>query len=324
MIFFFGYANDPALRLAIAAAERLGLPHVFLDQLGLQGCHVVLDEAGGELCGEIRTPSGAVSLAALDAAYARPLAAAHEAEPDGSRRGAQIAADVLRWLDTAEARVVNRPRHMHSNSSKPYQAQLIGAAGFRVPESLITTDPDEVTAFTERVGTVVFKSISGIRSIVRRLDDGYGARLERIRVLPTQFQELVEGDDIRVHVVGDELFATRIVSLATDYRYAGRDGLDADLLPTSLPRDVQHRCLDLARSLSLPFVGIDLRETPDGEHVCFEANPMPGYSYFESNTGQPISEALIRLLTRRSDAEPSPVDDRWAHRGRSAPEQRCP
>lgn len=318
MILFFGYADDPALRMAIAAAERLGVPYILLDQLALDGCSVRIDETDGQTGGELRTPSGMASFAAFDAAYARPLAAVQEADPDASRRGAQIAADVIRWLDTAEARVVNRPRHMHSNGSKPYQAQLIGAAGFRVPESLITTDPGEVAAFTERVGAVVFKSISGIRSIVRRLDDGYEARLERIRVLPTQFQELVEGDDIRVHVVADGVFATRIVSLATDYRYAGRDGLDADLVPTTLPSDVEQLCIDLARSLSLPFVGIDLRETPDGEHVCFEANPMPGYSYFESHTGQPISEALVRGLAGWSDAEILPAE----LRGRNTAAQR--
>jgi glutathione synthase/RimK-type ligase-like ATP-grasp enzyme len=133
---------------------------------------------------------------------------------------------------------------------------------------------------------------------VRRVDEGYAARLERVRALPTQFQALVEGEDVRVHVVDGEVFATRIRSAATDYRYAGRDGLEAELTATELPGDVAQRCVDLARSLDLPLVGIDLRETPDGRFVCFEANPMPGYSYFESQTGQPISEALVRYLVR--------------------------
>ena len=189
---------------------------------------------------------------------------------------------------------------MHSNSSKPFQAQTIAAAGFEVPESLITTDPDEVRAFAQRVGPLVFKSISGIRSIVRRLDDDYLRRLDRVRALPTQFQALVEGDDVRVHVVGGEVFATRIRSSAADYRYAGRDGLDAELTATDLPDEVSQRCVDLAATLGLPLAGIDLREVPDGRFVCFEANPMPGYSYFESHTGQPISEAVVRFLAGKA------------------------
>ena len=76
---------------------------------------------------------------------------------------------------------------------------------------------------------------------------------------------------------------------------------DADLTATTVPDEVAQRCVDLAASLSLPFVGIDLRETPSGDFVCFEVNPMPGYSYFESNTGQPISEALVRLLAGKTE-----------------------
>jgi glutathione synthase/RimK-type ligase-like ATP-grasp enzyme len=174
---------------------------------------------------------------------------------------------------------------------------------------VVTTDPDEVRAFAERVGPLVFKSVSGIRSIVRRLEDDYLSRLDRVRALPTQFQALVEGDDVRVHVVGGEVFATRIRSAATDYRYAGRDGLDAELTATTLPDEVAQRCLGLSAALHLPLVGIDLRETPDGRFVCFEANPMPGYSYFESHTGQPISEALVRFLAGKSGTSGAHAQD---------------
>jgi glutathione synthase/RimK-type ligase-like ATP-grasp enzyme len=296
VILFFGYGNDSTLACAVRAALRLGVEHTLVDQQALDGCDV---RRGDEL---LLLPGSRVPLRDVEAAYARPLAlVAQEGSPDRERE-TRLLETVVTWLDVADARVVNRPRDMHSNASKPYQAQLIAAAGFEVPESLVTTEPDEVRAFADRVGPLVFKSISGIRSIVRRLDDGYLARLDRVRVLPTQFQALVVGEDVRVHVVGTELFATRIRSAATDYRYAGRDGLDADLTPTRLPDEVAERCVGLAAALGLPFVGIDLRETPDGRFVCFEANPMPGYSWFESHTGQPISESLVRLLAGKAGA----------------------
>jgi glutathione synthase/RimK-type ligase-like ATP-grasp enzyme len=301
MILFFGYGDDPALSRAVRAAERLEAEHLVLDQQALQGCDLSVAEWSGTVGGQLRVPWARVPLADFDAAYARPLAPVTEDDAVAHERESAIADAMVTWLDTADARVVNRPRDMHSNSSKPFQAQLIGAAGFAVPESLVTTDPDEVLEFADRVGPVVFKSISGVRSIVQRLDSGYLGRLERIRALPTQFQAFVEGVDVRVHVVGGEVFATRIVSAATDYRYAAREGLEADLTATSLPDDVAQRSVDLAGSLSLPFVGIDLRQTPSGDFVCFEVNPMPGYSYFESNTGQPISEALVRLLAGKAE-----------------------
>lgn len=296
MILFFGYGNDPALAMTIRAAERLGIEYCLLDQQALDGCDIRLDSSHPDGAGVLTRPGTRLPLGDVDASYARPLAPVAGLGDPGHERDTRILHAAVTWLDVADARVVNRPRAMHSNSSKPFQAQAIATAGFEVPESLISTDPDEVRAFAERVGPLVFKSISGIRSIVRRLEGDYLHRLDRVRALPTQFQQLVEGDDVRVHVVGGEVFATRIRSSAADYRYAGRDGLDADLSATDLPDEVSQRSVDLAAALGLPFVGIDLRETPDGRFVCFEANPMPGYSYFQAHTGQPISEAVVRFL----------------------------
>ena len=165
-----------------------------------------------------------------------------------------------------------------------------------MPQTLISSDPDEVREFLDRHRAVIFKSISGVRSIVRRLDHGYLGRLDRVRTLPTQFQVLVPGTDVRVHVVGDRVFATAIETGATDYRYAARDGAEATLTATDLPDEVAQRCVRLAAALRLPLAGIDLRRRPDGEYVCFEVNPMPGYSFFESHTGQPISRAIVEHL----------------------------
>ena len=49
---------------------------------------------------------------------------------------------------------------------------------------------------------MIYKSISGIRSIVQKVTKHDLDRLDRIRWCPTQFQRLVEGQDIRAHVIG--------------------------------------------------------------------------------------------------------------------------
>ena len=184
---------------------------------------------------------------------------------------------------------------MASNASKPFQLQAI-AEYFRVPDTVVTSDAQEVRDYWRDHGAVVYKSTSGIRSIVQRLDDRSAQRLDRVISLPTQFQAYVKGIDVRVHV-GNAVFATEISSGAVDYRYARRDGLPADLRSVCVGDDICQRCVDLAARLDLPFCGIDLRRTPDGEYVCFEVNPMPGFSYYEAETGAPMSDsALIDLL----------------------------
>jgi glutathione synthase/RimK-type ligase-like ATP-grasp enzyme len=103
--------------------------------------------------------------------------------------------------------------------------------------------------------------------------------------------------DVRVHTIGERLFATAITTPATDYRYAHQQtGEEASFAATELPEELADRCLALARGLGLGLAGIDLRLTPDGRAVCFEVNPSPGYSYYESYTGQPITAAIAAHL----------------------------
>ena len=196
----------------------------------------------------------------------------------------------MTWTSLTPARVVNRVAAMASNSSKPYQAQLIRTVGFDVPETLVTNDPDLVRDFVADHGRVIYKSISGARSIVAEVDGDALARLDDIRWCPVQFQAYVEGVDVRVHVVGRRVFSTRVASGAADYRYAAaRVGVPARLEPTRLSESVTARCIELTARLGLRFSGIDLRITPDERVVCFEVNPCPAYTYYEGHTGQPIA-----------------------------------
>lgn len=168
--------------------------------------------------------------------------------------------------------------------------------GFRTPETLISNEPDEVRAFAADHGAVINKSISGIRSIVAEFDVADYERLDRIRWCPVQFQQRVEGTDMRVHVIGDEVFATEIVTTGVDYRYAARDGGSTELSAIDLPVELAGRRIEMTAALGLALAGIDLRRTPGGEFYCFEVNPSPAFSYYELNTGQPISSAIAAYL----------------------------
>jgi glutathione synthase/RimK-type ligase-like ATP-grasp enzyme len=217
---------------------------------------------------------------------------------------------LIQWTEASEITVINRYSRMGSNFSKPYQAQLITRAGLATPETLVTNDPEAVLAFREEHGELIFKSISGERSIVKKLSEDDLDRLDRIRHCPVQFQAWVPGQDVRVHTIGGQCFATAINSEGVDYRYAAvRDGAAAELAATTLPDEVADRCLALTDALGLEFAGIDLRRDPEGRYVCFEVNPSPAFSYYESHTGQPIAAAVAAHLggapVRRS-AHPLP------------------
>ncbi|MFE2550188.1 RimK family alpha-L-glutamate ligase [Streptomyces sp. NPDC059355] len=180
------------------------------------------------------------------------------------------------------------------------QAQLIARHGFYSPAALVSDDdPDEVLGFVDLHRGAVYKSAGGIRSLVTAFEPVRDtSRLERLRWCPVQFQERLAGPDVRVHVVGDRTFAVRVDSTAVDYRYArAQAGVDARLHAHRLDDDIAERRVALAADPGLPFAGVDLELLPDGRIACFEVNPSPGFSWYESETDLPIAAAVAdRLL----------------------------
>jgi hypothetical protein len=304
MILLCGIPTEPPLARVAHELDRLGVPTtVFNQRQAVEGrCTFELDGSG--LHGELELPGGTLRLEDVGAVYTRLmddriLPELQDEPPDSPARIACRALhDTLyRWMEITPARVVNRASAMASNGSKPFQAQLIARAGFAIPETLVTNDPELVRAFFAQHGRVVYKSVSGSRSVVQELTWEDFDRIEDIRWCPVQFQAYVAGVDVRVHVVGQRVFATRVSSDATDYRYAGvGGGLPARLEETTLDDGTAERCVEVTRELGLRFSGIDLRLTPQGEAVCFEVNPSPAYAYYESHTGQPIAAAVARHL----------------------------
>jgi glutathione synthase/RimK-type ligase-like ATP-grasp enzyme len=263
-----------------------------------------LDDAG--LHGRLSGPGYCVDLADVTAAYLRLMddRCLPELEGEPPQSPERIAGRALhellsQWADITPARVVNRYLAMGSNFSKPYQLQLIREHGFAVPPTLVTNDPERLAAFRAAHGPLIYKSISSERSIVGVLDEHDTARIERIRWCPVQFQSFVPGPNLRVHTVGDEAFATLVDSDAIDYRYAVRQtGQAATFTPYDLGDRLTERCVGLAAALGLEVAGLDLKLAPDGRIVCLEVNPSPVFSYYQQHTGQPIADAIARLLNK--------------------------
>jgi hypothetical protein len=303
MILVWGVPRDPPVAAVMEALSRLGEPALLFDQHDVLAAKLDFT-VDCEVLGTLRLPSGDVDLAQITGAYIRPyatsrLAIVAEAAAEAQARVAALDEALLCWSEVTPARVVNRPSAMASNHSKPYQSALIHAEGFDVPETLITTDREALEAFWSKHGEIIYKSISGVRSIVTRLTPSHRQRYDNLASCPTQFQRWIPGTDVRVHVAGDDVFACTITSSASDYRYPRVEEEAPDIQTLDLPPDLADRCRRLAASMSLSLAGIDLRVTPEGQWFCFEVNPSPGFTYYEHATGQPIADSVARLLAGR-------------------------
>src|SRR5690606_7968876 len=123
--------------------------------------------------------------------------------------------------------------------------------------------------------------------------------IDIVRFAPVIFQRFVPADlDLRVTYVDGELFPAAIRSrpeYQTDYRLGVGH---AQVLPYELPDDVAARLRRLMDALDLRFGGIDMRVTPEGEHVFLEVNPAGEYLFVTERTGQPVPQAIAAALER--------------------------
>ena len=282
----WGDADDPPLQRVGAELDRRGVDTIWIDsQLDIDYELAIEPNPSGWLS----SAGVQVAIASIGGCYLRP------APPPQDRVAAGAALSAL--VSCLPVPVVNRPSAGRSNASKPLQLRLLARAGFEVPETLVTTTPSAVAEFSARHGRVVYKSISGVRSIVALLDPANVQRLELVRNGPVQFQRWIPGKDVRVHVVGERWFATVVVSGAVDYRYpTGPD--EVEMAPVDIPVALGRRLVEFVRSQGLLVAGADLRLTPDGRWFALEVNPSPGFSFYQDATGQPIAGAIADLLTR--------------------------
>jgi glutathione synthase/RimK-type ligase-like ATP-grasp enzyme len=308
MILLWGAPGDAPLDAVRAELERKGAEMFQFDQrLGAKTSVMLEVVSDGTVSGKIETPNELLDLKSVRAAYIRPFETAKASGASSLDDPAYLhaaATDVamIAWANLTSASVVNRPEAMTANNSKPYQLSLISGFGFHVPETLVTTDAGAVRRFCARHQSVIYKSISGVRSIVSRLFATSADALADVANCPTQFQEHVPGTDVRVHVIGESVIATEIKSTADDYRYASRSGADLMMSPTTVPEVIADSCRLMTRSMNLLFAGVDLRRTPDGRWYCFEVNPSSGFTFFEGITRQPIADSVADLLLRLDDS----------------------
>jgi glutathione synthase/RimK-type ligase-like ATP-grasp enzyme len=224
----------------------------------------------------------------------------------GHRRdGAFCAADdaLGAFWSALDARWVNDPARGDAAEHKPRQLALASRLGLAIPETLNTNDPAAARAFVAARpdGETIHKNVTSAPALLRhtavaRADDR--ALFASVRHLPLTFQERVRGTDLRVTVVGDDLFAAEIDPGAADPIDVRATLPRARMRPVRLPSGVASRLRRFVRELGLVYATLDLRRRRDGEHVFLEVNPSGEWRYVERRTGQPITAAVADLLSR--------------------------
>lgn len=182
----------------------------------------------------------------------------------------ELALSVAGILHDQGARFLNPYRSCVATQDKLVAARRLAAADVPVPCSWTTGDLRLVEPLLAR-GPLVIKPHRGHRGasvhVVR--DPGQLAALPTASA-PVIVQEYVPGpgEDLKVYVVGEEVFAVR--------KPFGPDSFTRPGRPCRVSREVRDIARRAGAALGLGLYGLDLIEGPDGP-VVVDANYFPGY-----------------------------------------------
>jgi glutathione synthase/RimK-type ligase-like ATP-grasp enzyme len=185
--------------------------------------------------------------------------------------------------------------------AKAMQLALLDRAGLPVPETIWTNDPQRVRSFAGN-RRIAYKPVAG-GAATRELgpDDLTDERLQSLRGAPVTFQELLEGENVRVYCLDGEVIATvRIVSQSLDYRQN-----EEVMERVELSADAAAQCLQATELLHMRWTGIDLKRDEAGNLKFLELNSSPMFLGFDRGAGTGILDALVgRLASHAGGAEP--------------------
>lgn len=198
-------------------------------------------------------------------------------------------------FEAASVPVINDRSSESRACRKPLQLATAVRVGLHVPETVITNDASEVRRFYKlHKGRIVFKPLTSRPAPLggtQLVEPSYLPGLDLLLNSPVIFQEAMDpAQDVRVTVVGGQIFAGISSSAHFDWRLDPDISWVAHTLPTGLCQQI----LDLLHRLNLTIASLDFRLTAAGDYIFFEVNPNGQFLFLESQ--RPNCQSALLLL----------------------------
>jgi len=202
-------------------------------------------------------------------------------------------------LHESGARVLNPYPACIAARDKIAAARVLRAAGLPAPRTWVTGDLGLLVPLVREMPLVV-KPYMGWRGegvcVVRSEDELLSLPAPRE---PIVAQELIpgNGEDLRVYVAGDHVFATRKPFSETSFSQPGRQ---VEVGPAM--RAMALRC---GRAFGLVLYGLDVIESPGGPYIV-DVNYFPGYKGI-ARACEAVAESVARYARGDVSADPAHV-----------------
>ena len=194
--------------------------------------------------------------------------------------------------------------------NKIHQLILAKKLGFKIPKSLITSEPRNAKEFYKRKTCIIKPIKTGFIENKKKskiiftslIPENNEAIFDRASTFPVFLQtNIVKQGDIRVTIIGAKIFSTFISSqnheeTLIDWRKGSNPNLE--FKRHKIPNDIAEKCLKLNKTLGLNFSAIDFVLNNNTEYTFLEINPNGQWGWIEKRTGYNISGEIIKLLKR--------------------------
>lgn len=303
--------DDATTDFLFAYLEERDLPHFRLNFEDLKDAQLSFSAEQNGLRQLIRTPHHEIDLDQVEAIWLRRLGApAVSASIDERFRG--FVAEEIRhalegMLAGCEARWVNPLWTIHIAERKLYQLTVARDNELIIPDTLVSNDGEELLQFAERATNgVICKPLS--RSLLSTDEEELAVYTHRVEPeelrewqaelshCPTLLQEFVEGTDVRVTVIGEDIYTVAVQTedgAHLDWRHR------ENVLKYSvheLPKQVENKIKGMMETLKIVYGAFDFIVTKDGEWYFLEVNPAGQWAWLEIELDLPMRESFVKLF----------------------------
>lgn len=193
---------------------------------------------------------------------------------------------------------------------KLFQLQIARQLGFRVPRTLVSSDPIKLRIFAEEneSGTIckpifhgLFVDETASYSVYTRRVTPESIDAESVNNCPVLLQEEIpRSADVRATFIGSRCFVADIKGNGSIVDWRDPD-LSVSYSESSLHPDIDAMCRAMLEKLGLKYGAFDFMRTPDGDLVFLEINPTGEWAWLEDRLGFPMRDAFIKLFYGESE-----------------------
>jgi glutathione synthase/RimK-type ligase-like ATP-grasp enzyme len=197
---------------------------------------------------------------------------------------------------------ISDPQATRRAENKLVQLRAAQRAGFRIPQTLVSQNPEQIRRFCRSLGNrAVVKAVSGTIKgpiLTTQVNEALLECDASLQLCPAIYQELIVGArHVRANCFGDDVYAALIKSEDLDWR----PNLNVPVKPFELSESIKVSLRKTLKDLGLKMGIVDLKLDRQGKPFWLEVNPQGQFLFIEGLCGLKLTSAFGGFL--RSEAE---------------------